>query len=445
MIGTKSGKDAPLTGDEIAAPLWKGFSWVFAGMLVYVLSQWGMISVLSKLGNPEVVGIFSLGLAITTPIIVFSGLQLRQIQATDARADYKFGEYMRLRSFTIVLALSTITGVVLIAGYSWETVLIVIAVAASRAFESVSEIFYGFLQKRERMDIVARSMMIKGPATLLAFGAGFYITGSLLWAALAMAVSWAGVVAGYDLRKSLPLLMKERQEGQKFLSNSSERLRRMARLAWLAFPLGIAIGLSTLTVNIPRYFVEYHLDAHAMGIFSAIAYIMIATRPITGALGQSASPRLSRYYTEGQRGAFISLVLKLFLVSAAIGAAGIIVVLIAGQWILSILYTPEYAEYIGLFAIIMVAAAFDYVAILLNFAMTATRRLRSQSILQVGVVAVTVLGCVVLIPQAGLLGAGIAVIMGKLFQTVIAFGIVSHALVALRRTTNISEAEEAKS
>jgi len=429
--------------DQAVAPLWKGSSWVFAGTLVYVLSQWGMLSVLSKLGSPEVVGVFSLGLAITTPIIVFSGLQLRQVQATDAQGDYTFGEYLSLRFFTITLALPTIVGVVFVAGYRREIVFTVLAVAASRTFEAISEIFYGFLQNRERMDVVARSMMIKGPITLLSLGAGFYFTESLLWAVVAMAASLFIVLIGYDARKCVPLLIREKLENSEASSNIRyhEHLRRLRRLAWLALPLGFAIGLNSLAMNIPRYLVEYYLDAHALGIFSTIAYFIVSSRLVDAALGQPASPRLSRYYVEGARGAFLGLLLRLSLVSIAIGVSGIMAALVAGRWILSLLYTPEYAGYVGLFVLIMVATALNSVATLLYFAMTATRRLRSQTIVQAGVFVVIVIGCVILIPQAGISGAGMALIMGKLFEIVVVSGIVAHALGAIRETTAISEGE----
>ena len=46
------------------------FSWTFMGRVVYVGCQWGMLTVLAKLGSPEMVGRFSLGLAVTAPIIL---------------------------------------------------------------------------------------------------------------------------------------------------------------------------------------------------------------------------------------------------------------------------------------------------------------------------------------------------------------------------------------
>lgn len=60
---------------------------------MYTACQWGMLSVLSKLGTPQVVGQFALALAITTPIVFFFNLQLRIVQATDARSEYAFSDY----------------------------------------------------------------------------------------------------------------------------------------------------------------------------------------------------------------------------------------------------------------------------------------------------------------------------------------------------------------
>ena len=58
------------------------------------------------------VGEFALGLAITSPVMVFSMLQLRVVQATDARHDYSFADYLGLRLVTTILALAAIVGIV---------------------------------------------------------------------------------------------------------------------------------------------------------------------------------------------------------------------------------------------------------------------------------------------------------------------------------------------
>src|SRR5438067_13811448 len=93
---------APLYGEvesgsrQFSRSLRVNFSWTMAGNLVYAASQWGILVVLARMGKPEAVGQFSLGLAITAPIMLFAGLQLRAVQATDARHLFQFADYAGL-------------------------------------------------------------------------------------------------------------------------------------------------------------------------------------------------------------------------------------------------------------------------------------------------------------------------------------------------------------
>src|SRR4051794_16358727 len=61
------------------------FTWTFVGNVIYAACQWGMLVVLAKVARPETVGNFALALAVTAPVIMLTNLQLRAVQATDAR------------------------------------------------------------------------------------------------------------------------------------------------------------------------------------------------------------------------------------------------------------------------------------------------------------------------------------------------------------------------
>ena len=68
----------------------------FSGNLSYALSQAAMLIVLAKFGTPAMVGQFGLGLALTTPILLLSKLQLRAAIVTDVKSEYSFADYARL-------------------------------------------------------------------------------------------------------------------------------------------------------------------------------------------------------------------------------------------------------------------------------------------------------------------------------------------------------------
>ncbi|MGL5063908.1 MAG: oligosaccharide flippase family protein, partial [Microcoleus sp.] len=184
----------------------RNFSWTFTGNLVYAASQWGMLVLLAKLGSPEMVGQFTLGLAVTAPVIMFTNLQLRGIQATDAKGEYVFSDYLGLRLIGTGLALLIIAGITLKAGYRWETSVVILTIALAKAFESISDVFYGLIQQHERMDRIAIALMIKGPLSLLLLGIGVSLTGSVVGGAIGLTIAWGLVLFAWEVRNGRLIL-----------------------------------------------------------------------------------------------------------------------------------------------------------------------------------------------------------------------------------------------
>jgi O-antigen/teichoic acid export membrane protein len=124
---------------------------------------------------------------------------------------------------------------------------------------------------------------------------------------------------------------------------------------------------------------------------------------------------------------------KLLGLGAAFGVAGIIVAALAGKDILKLFYTPEYAEYSGVFLLLMGAAGISYVASFVGFAMIAARRIRTQIPLFGCVILVTTVTCLVFAPSLGLLGIAVGVTAGVLFQLVAGVSVILYALAAMTR------------
>jgi O-antigen/teichoic acid export membrane protein len=380
-----------------------------------------MLTVLAKLGSPEHVGQFALGSAIVAPVIVLSNLQLRAIQATDAREEYQFSDYLGLRLLTSMLAILVIVGIAFFAGFRWETALVILAFSVSKTVESISDVYYGLMQHNERMDIIARSMMGRGVLALAALAVGFALTRSVFWGVVAMAGAWAAVLTLHDIRNGAQLL----HSGTASVFPRWE-WRTLLRLAWLALPLGVVMMLISLNTNIPRYFVERYLGEHELGIFAAMAYLMVVGTTVVRALGQSASPRLAKYYAAGNVQAFRGLLLKLVGIGAVLGAGGVLVALVAGREILTLLYGPEYAR-VDVFVWVMVAAGIWY-ASSLGVAMTAARYIKIQIPLITFVALSTALACWSLIPSVGLLGGAMALVIGASVRAVSIALIIWHVL-----------------
>jgi O-antigen/teichoic acid export membrane protein len=420
------------------------FSWTFVGNVINAGSWFSMTIVLAKLGSPEHVGQFALGLATTAPIFMFATLRLRDVQATDTKQEYLFGDYFALRLTTTLLALLIVAGIAFISGYQREMVLVILATGMSKAIEAISDAFYGLFMQHERLDRIAKSMMIKGPLSLLGLGIGFYLTGSVFWGVIGLAMARAVIMVGYDIRNAALSL----HPSSKLISNIIPtvwprprwNVKILARLVWLTLPLGFVTMLISFNSNIPRYFIEGHLGAYQLGIFAAIASFQKAAPTVVQALGRSASPRLAKYYAASNARAFRKLALRLVGIGVLLGGAGILVALVLGRHILTLFYGPEYALP-GLFGLVMLAAGIDYIATMLLFVITSARYFRVQLPLQLLTTGTVALACFWLIPSAGLQGAAMALIIGNLMRVGGSLIAAWHAHRALHKYLITSESQ----
>jgi O-antigen/teichoic acid export membrane protein len=397
----------------------QNFSWSLVGNVIYAATQGGILVALAHFGTPETVGQFALGLAITAPIIMFSNLQLRSVLATDAKRTHPFSHYLILRTSTTGLALLVIAGVVYIGGFQSTTALVIVLVGLAKALESMSDVYYGLLQQHERMDRIAQSLILRGLLSLVAVVGVLYATGSLAAAVLGMAAVWAAVLALFDAPSGLRLLKQHTEFGvteKAFLY--APLTKPIAKLASTALPLGFVVLLISLSTNIPSYFIQGHLGTWELGIFAALAYLMVAGNTVVGALGQSASPRLAQLYAAGNTTAFRNLLGKLVAIGVGLGGGGVFVATLLGEPLLRLLYGVEFAAFSTLLVWLMIAAALAYVASFMGYGMTAARLFRIQVPVFVLVSLSTLTSCLFLVPAYGLLGGAWALMIGASVQLI---------------------------
>jgi O-antigen/teichoic acid export membrane protein len=406
----------------------RNFSWTFVGNFVYAACQWGMLVVLAKLGSPEKVGQFTLGLAVATPVIMLTNLQLRSLQVTDAKQEYFFQDYLGLRLIMAGLALLIISLITFTAGYRWETSLVILAIAIAKVCESVTDICHGLIQQHERMDRIAISLIIQGPLSLFISGVGFYITNSVIGAAIGLIIARLLVLWAYDFPTAASILNTLLHPQAKKLLPSRWHFPTLIKLIWLALPLGIVMMLLSLNSNIPRYFIERNLGERSLGIFAALSYLMVAGNIVIQALAESASAKLAKYYASGDRLNFGKLLLQLIAFGTILGGVTLLVVLVAGRQILTLLYGSEYAQHQDLFVLLMLGAAIDYAFSFLGHAMTSARYFRVQLPLFSFITTISAITCLWLMPTLGLQGAAIASIIGSIVRAILTSGVIFHAL-----------------
>jgi O-antigen/teichoic acid export membrane protein len=401
------------------------------GNATYLAAQWAMLVVLAKLGTPHMVGQFALGLAITAPVMMFSNLELRAVQATDAVHHYRFGDYLVLRLIATTLALVAILGIVYARGYQVETALVILVVGLAKAFESMSDIFYGLFLQHEHIDRMAKSLLIKRFLSLVGFSLGVYLTGSVVGGACGLVFVWALLLFGYDVPNGVRIVRATHNRS----SGPDTKPRPMGRLrdlAWLALPLGIVGMLVNLYPNIPRYFVEGYLGESKLGIFATMAYTVVAGMKLVDSLAQTVGPRLAGHHAAGDRAQFRSVLFKAAGLGLLLGVAGALTALFAGPEILTLFFGSQYAAYPVVFLWLAVAGGIECVTSFQYWTITAARRFVIQIPLFALVVCTAAAACLWLVPTAGLRGAAIACVLASTVRLCGGLAIIMHVLHKLR-------------
>jgi O-antigen/teichoic acid export membrane protein len=409
MIPVLSEVSGPVQQPRLSA----GICWTLTGNTMYAGCQWAIIAVIAKLGSPEMVGQFALALAILAPLMMFTNLQLRVIQATDVAADFLIGDFLGLRALTTAAAVLTSLGILLLDRLRGPAAAVLLWIAIAKSAESFSDILYGLFQRHEHLDIMGRSLILKGLVSLALLSAVMYVTHSTAMAAAALAISWLAVFALYDLPHGRAVLSRAQITAGLLPCWRPGKLRALMAIG---LPMGLVMALTSVTVSIPRYFLQHSSGAAGLGIFAAVAYISIAGTTIVNAVGQATVSRLAVHYAKNRR-LFVKWLAGLILTGLAVGAAGVLMAFGAGREILTILYNAEYGKYADVMVLVMVAGALTYIASFLGYGMTAARQFPEQVPVVVASCAVTASACVWLVPRWSLKGAAIALILGAAVQT----------------------------
>ena len=388
----------------------RNFSWTLLGNAGYAASQWALVVLITRLGSAEALGRFALALALTSPVILFSRLSLRPIQATDAAGSFRLGHYLALRLAGTGAALVVIG--LIAAVYQPELMLLIFCVAAAKAVESAADIFYGFQQQHERMHCVAQSLLLKGPLGVVGMLSGLWLGGSVTWGAAGMLAGWTLPLLLFDLPAVCTTLKQssvdeDRTGGRRGLCPLWQA-GPLWRLAWLALPLGFVQLFSQLNLAVPRYLTEHYLGMASLGVFAAVFYFRVVGMQMITAMGQAVSPRLARLFAREEYTQFRSLLCNMLAGGAAVGGAAAVVCSLAGRPLLALVYGDLYAQHAGVLVLVMIGAAISYLASPLGFALTAMRVFRAQQFVLAAVLASGALACWRLIPVYQLEGAGYA-------------------------------------
>jgi O-antigen/teichoic acid export membrane protein len=413
------------------------FIWTLAGSISYSGSQWAMIVLFAKLGNPAMVGQYAFAAAVAYPVSLVANLQLRAVFVNDRAGRYPFRRMLGARYLLTAVAWMVLPFICLCMRATGQTTGLILLVGTGMLIDSLSESYYSLLQKCERMDRVGRSQIFKGALCLALATGALYLTHSVLYAVCGVLFGRLLVLMFYDTGRETFEIGRISSEIKGEPSTSGSFLRRFPaqwdlklqwEMIWIALPLGAVSVIASFNLGIPRYVIEHYLGTRELGIYSALSYLPYAAVLFSSALGYVGYARLGKLYFDRDIRGFRLLLGRMVAIAAGIGILGLILSTFAGKPILRLLYRPEYAEQSNLLLWLVGAAGLACVSSCVGVAMTAASQFRPQIPLALVVGMVSAIGALALVPRMGLYGAAIATIVSLSIQIAGTYWLVDRAL-----------------
>lgn len=388
-------------------------SWSIGGNLVYALSQWLIITVIARFGSTEDLGIYSIGLAITAPIVLFFKFQLRTIIATDSNDEYKFSQYLGSRIVHLTIGFIIIIPIAVIYAIDNKTILVILLMGIYKSFEALSEICLGYLQKVGRVELIGKSQFYKGITIAITVSFIYILTQNLIISIITLIIVMFLRLILYDIKN-----VKTFTNVMPVFESTWYKLLKMA------FPLGIASLITSLNTNIPRYFLDYYWGVEEVGIFSALYYVLVAGNMLITPISLLAAPRIANAFNNASIKSFVKVNFQLSAIVTLIFFVFIIVIITQGQHILTILYGKEYAIHQESFTILSLSLFFGFLTTFFSLSAVAARVLKVQPIINLLVMIITILASYYYIKSNGIIGTSYSVLISRAFQMFLSLGLL---------------------
>jgi O-antigen/teichoic acid export membrane protein len=397
--------------------------------------MWGIISSYNKLGSSESAGLYAAGLLITQPMFQLADFNLRQIFVTDIENRWEFRDYFAHRILCSIIALVVS---VFLAAFVFRQNGLLVKLALVMGFaitgQSLSDLFHALFQKRERFDLIAKSLIIRGLLSFTGTVAAFYATQSVLFSLVVLAALRFLTAAVYDFPTACLLFSRNptfsKHSAANFRVIPQEIAPRFSCSAILAMtrlgaPLAINMGLLSLAPQIPRFWLERQGNADgnltALGQFASIAMLTSVGLMIINSLGVATSQRFAKSYAADRR-EFLRLTIVLIGLSFGMGCLALLAIPFVGSFFLTLVYNEEYASLSPLLWLITFGATFGFVGGALGYPVTAARVFRIQPFICFVQVLLTTLGCAILVPRFGVFGAAWAVAIANIVHAALFAG-----------------------
>lgn len=319
------------------------YVWNIIGSVINALLSVVILILVTRMVDDVQADIFSIAWTIGQLMATVGTFQLRMYQATDVKEVYKFQQYLIFRFITIFIMMVSSYLYIVSRGYNIYKTVIILIVCLFRAIEALDDVYEGWFQQKERLDLVGKAITYRVIISLLAFGVILKISKDVMYACVALLIGYILCFFWFDVRYYFNIKkIKEKQyvdKGWKWILG----------LTIEGAPLFINAFLLMSITNEPKMVIDSAIERGVIGngiqtifnilfmpaSFLSLAYIIF--RPLI--------TKMAIMWNTNEKSEFVKILKKISIGLLIMGVAILIGSALLGIPILSIVYAVDLSKY----------------------------------------------------------------------------------------------------
>lgn len=388
----------------------KDVFWNSLGTATWSFLSLFLLIIVTRVNGIYQSGVFSFSFAFAMIAFTIACYGGRAYQVSDHKNTFSVDNYISLRLLTSFAAMVITIIFVITNGYDLQKSVLIILLVGQRIFDALADVFYGILQKKNRLYISGQSLFFKSLLSLVIFLIIDIFTSNLLLSSLALPVVSLLFILFYDIPHSKKVDIFSIKLHVVSITN-------IFKSTFLPFAIAV-MGL--VLVNLARYFIDiYH--PNLQGYFGIIAMPLSLVVLLFSFIYTPATVALSHFYANKDFSSIQRYVGKIGVIT--VGGALLIcaVTYLFGVYALRLLFGIDLSQYLlDIILVIIAGLAISFTSLFTNIAVIARKQKVPAVIYLVTIIALSLL-CMVLVGPYGIHGATLAFMTSTIAQAVVMY------------------------
>ncbi len=338
----------------------QAFLWNTIAASISSFQSFLILIVISHSGSQADAGILVFAIATANLMTMIGKFGMRQYQASDLSRQYSLGTYLRSRQITCLLMIVVSIGYALHASFGdRKKMLVIILWCAIRVIESYEDVYHGYLQSIDRLELASKIWGARNVLSIVFFCTTYLNTDNLVTASF---VSCLSCLVTYFLFNLPFKSLYSAELGNTSDQETSSNMGLFASpwpLLWANFPLFASYFLQMYLSNAPRYAINGNLSDEMQAIYGYLIMPVFLISLFGNVMLQPLVTTYTRHWAGGNLKDFRKLILMHLSVISVLVVTFIIGGKLIGLHLLELVYNVDLKEYSLILYILLIAGGFQ--------------------------------------------------------------------------------------